>query len=106
MSIAAIAFIPQTKESCSPLTVACGKNRLQVAQLLISNGANINYNDGVCDNYHCNCFHTFKECFPQQNGNSPLHRASEEGHPEVVKLLVQSHAIMNVKNNVSIESPH
>ena len=28
-----------------------------------------------------------------------------KGHPEVVKLLVQSHANVNVKDNVSTESP-
>ena len=41
-----------------------------------------------------------------QNGNTPLHLASWGGNPEVVKLLVQSHANVNVKNNVSTESPH
>jgi hypothetical protein len=29
-----------------------------------------------------------------------------EGHPEVVQILVQSHADVNVKVRVSTESPH
>ena len=41
-----------------------------------------------------------------QYGNTALHWASKEGHPEVVKLLVQSHANMNIKSNVSTELPH
>ena len=41
-----------------------------------------------------------------QNDETPLHLASWGGNPEVVKLLVQSHANVNVKNNVSTESPH
>ena len=45
-----MSFIPQEKPHSSPLGVACGKNHLQVAQLLINNGANVNYKDGVCDN--------------------------------------------------------
>ena len=32
------------------------------------------------------------------------HYAANSGHLEVVKLLVQSHANLNVKDNVSIES--
>ena len=44
--------------------------------------------------------------FSPQSGNSPLHWASIKGHPEVVKLLVLSHANVNIKNNVSTESPH
>jgi ankyrin repeat protein len=41
-----------------------------------------------------------------QRGNTALHYASEKGHPEVIQILVQSHADVNVKNNVSTESPH
>jgi ankyrin repeat protein len=51
-------------------------------------------------------FITLKNVFPSQNGYTALHWASEEGHPKVVKLLVQSHANVNVKDNVSTESPH
>ena len=41
-----------------------------------------------------------------QYGSTALHIASINGHPEVVKLLLQSHADVNVKDNVSTESPH
>ena len=58
-----MSFIPQTKIRSSPLGIACEQNRLQVAELLINNDANINYKDNVCDNCHY-CFHTFKKCFP------------------------------------------
>ena len=99
-------FIPQEKPYSSPLGIACEKNHPQVANLLIKNGANINYKDDVCDNYHFSS-HTFKECFPRpQYGKTPLHHASKEGNPEVVKVLVQSHANMNIKSNVSTELPH
>ena len=43
--------------------------------------------------------------FSPQYERTPLHYASKKGHPAVVKLLVQSHASMNVKDNVSTESP-
>ena len=45
-------------------------------------------------------------CFSPQNGNTALHYESKNGHPEVVELLLQSHANVNVKNSVSTESPH
>ena len=107
MAIVSMTFIPQIKIRSSPLTVVCGKNHLQVAELLINNGANINYKDGVSDNY---CNHGFQRFLTfnifSQYGRTPLHRASKEGHPELVKLLVQSHANVNVKNNVSSKSSH
>ena len=40
-----------------------------------------------------------------QSGQTALHQASMYGNPEVVKLLLQSHANVNVKDNVSTESP-
>ena len=43
---------------------------------------------------------------PPQYGNTALHYASMKGHPEVVKLLMQSHTNVNIKNNVSTESPN
>jgi ankyrin repeat protein len=44
--------------------------------------------------------------FSPQSGNTALHLASKQGCPEVVELLVQSHADVNIKDNVSTESPH
>ena len=38
--------------------------------------------------------------FPQL-GNTPLHRAAEKGHTEVVKELLLSQAKLDIKNNVS-----
>ena len=46
-----MSFIPQTKIRSSPLMPACGENHPQVVQLLINNGADVNYQDNVC-NYH------------------------------------------------------
>ena len=43
--------------------------------------------------------------FSPQSGDTALHRASRYGHPEVVKLLLQSHADVNDQNNVSSKSP-
>ena len=44
--------------------------------------------------------------FSSQYRDTALHDASENGHLEVVKLLLQSHANVNVKGTVSTESPH
>ena len=41
-----------------------------------------------------------------QYDRTALHWASENGHRAVVKLLVQSHANVNVKDDVSTESPN
>jgi ankyrin repeat protein len=39
--------------------------------------------------------------FSPQSGNTALHLASSNGLPEVVRILVQSHADVDVKNGVS-----
>jgi ankyrin repeat protein len=46
----------------------------------------------------------FLSYFSPQYGDTALHKASKNGFPEVVKLLVQSHADVNVKDRVSTES--
>ena len=38
--------------------------------------------------------------FPQL-GNTPLHRAAEKGHAEVVRQLLLSQAKLDIKDNVS-----
>ena len=40
-----------------------------------------------------------------QYGDTPLHWAAYQGHIEVVQLLLMSHANLNIKNDVSTESP-
>ena len=59
--------------------------------------------DKLCDKCH---YIIAFILFSPQYGDTALHKASSNGHPEVVKLLLQSHAYMNVKNDVSTESPH
>ena len=41
-----------------------------------------------------------------QYGKTALYHASINGYYEVAKLLLQSHADVNVKDKVSTESPH
>ena len=52
----------------------------------------------LCDKYHY--------CFSPQSGDTALHKASWNSHLGVVKLLLQSHADVNVIDNVSTESSH
>ena len=93
-----MSFIPQTKEHSSPLSVACQNNHLQVAQLLIINGADVDYQNSVCNNIII-VFIVFKMVF-SQNGVTPLHQAALHGHIELVELLLLSHAKLNIKDNV------
>ena len=37
-----------------------------------------------------------------QDGYTPLHRAAEKGHTEIVSILIGNGADINSKNNVSI----
>ena len=45
-----MSFISQTKLRSSPLEAACQNNHLQVAQLLIINGSDVDYQNSVCNN--------------------------------------------------------
>ena len=51
-------------------------------------------------------FHIFNERVSPQHDKTALHYASGNGHPEVVKLLMQCHPDVNIKGYVSTESPH
>ena len=97
-----MSFIPQTVERSSPLEIACTNNHLQVAQLLISKGADVDYQNSVCNNVVI-VFIVFKMVF-SQNGQTPLHGAANFGHVEPLKLLLLSHAKLNIKDNVSTDS--
>ena len=96
-----MSFIPQTKLRSSPLAAACVNNHLQVVQFLINHGADVDYQDYVC-NY---CWHYMYLCYQLQwslqFGWSPLHFAAKNDRPEVVRLLLLSQANMELKNNVS-----
>ena len=99
-----MSFIPQDEYRSSPLQVACANNHLQVAQLLIINGAYVNQQNSVCNNIII-VFIVFKMVL-SQNGHTPLHRAASCGHIELVKLLLLSHAKLNIKTNVSTNSSY
>ena len=94
-----MSFIPQVKPHSSPLEVACQNNHLQVAQLLIINGADVDHQNSVCNNIII-VFIVFKMVL-SQNGVTPLHKAAYRGHVELVKLLLFSPAKLNTKNIVS-----
>ena len=44
--------------------------------------------------------------FSPQDGDTALHKPSRYGHLEVVKLLLQSHTDVKVKDKVSTKSPY
>ena len=70
-----------------PLHVAAGKGRLDVVQLLIDKGADVNAKD-------------------KQWGNAPLHYAMILIHPDMAKLLVDSGATINPRNNMNFIPLH
>ena len=97
-------YVPQGQVAATPLLTACFDNQVDVAKYLITKKANINYQNKVI-----NCLYCFHNLFiiqgfaPQNLGESSLHCACKNGHTNVAKLLINSQADLQIKNNVSVD---
>lgn len=87
MLIACGADVNSTnKGGQTPLHYAASKNRYEIAEALLQNGAYVNAQDQTC-------------------GSSPLHRAASRGHSKMVKLLLKhgaSYDIQDVEGNTAL----
>lgn len=63
---------------CTALHMACARNHMEVAELLIKHGADLNQRDG--------------------NGNTPFIQASAKGHLETIRLLILHGANVEMPN--------
>ena len=87
----------------TPLTLCCHKGHVQVAQMLLDNGADVN--TGCYFSFHFNLtFIMFVFSFPLISGNgygnTPLHEACHtSGSIELVRLLVSRGADVNSENH-------
>ena len=81
---------------------ASDENHIEVARFLIEHGTNINYQNQVFDNHFLfsNLLIILYFCIPPQNGNSALQTACICGDTDIVKLLIQSNANIELKNKV------
>ncbi|OFY18134.1 MAG: hypothetical protein A2W98_07475 [Bacteroidetes bacterium GWF2_33_38] len=96
----------------TPLGVAAGKDRIDVVNILLENGSNINKVD---DNEFTPLFiaiskNNYEMCkfliekganieFADTNGNTALMNASTMGNLKIVKLIIEKGANMSKKNN-------
>ena len=97
-------YVPQDQYAATPLQTACVESQLQVASYLISRGANVNYNKNIVNN--CLCYFVIISLLNMvslQLGATPLHRVCDKGHIAVAKLLIESGAKLETKDDVSVE---
>ena len=71
-------FNRKNNQGETPLHVAIPTENIEMCELLIEGGADVNIRDN--------------------KGQTALHIASEEGHSEVVKLLINAGADVNIKD--------
>ena len=82
------------------MSTACEENQLEVASVLIESGAMVNYQNKVLIiSIVFNDLLTLLGFSPQK-GWSALQAASQNGHKDVVKLLIQSRALLELRNKV------
>ena len=87
----------------TPLIAASGKNHIEVARFLVKQGASIDYQNQVfliTTSYFLICLLYPNSCVPPQFGYSALQVACDRGNTDIIKLLIQSSANIELKNNV------
>ena len=94
----------QGEPFATPLMAASGINHIEVARFLVEHGASINYQNQVFDNHFLLNFSNLLiiplSCIPSQYGYSALQVACNSGSTDMVKLLIQSNANIELKNKV------
>ena len=48
----------------------------------------------------------FHYCYPPQDGDTPLYRASSNGHTDVVRILLENKADPNISDKVGYSFHH
>ena len=79
----------KNKDGWTALHIAASKNRLEIVELLIENGAEV---DSKGDP---------STIFIWQRGFTPLHYATVNGHKDIVELLINQGAQVNAKDNTA-----
>jgi ankyrin repeat protein len=67
----------------TPLSLASGHGRLEIAHLLLRSGSNVDTKD--------------------RNGSTPLHKAAQNGHLDIMTLLLDSGADVSPWNSLDVE---
>ena len=83
------------------LGAACFENHLKVVTVLIESRATVDSQDKVYDYLYCCLNLLTQQVSFTQKGWSALHLASQVGHSDIVKLLLNYHAQLELRNKVS-----
>ena len=97
-----LSCLPQDEFAATPLMAASDENHPEVTRFLIASGADLNCQTKVFDNMFC-----FRGMFTiphisLQEGMSSLQFACDSGNTDIVKVLIQSNANIELKNRVGV----
>ena len=92
----------QNTDGRTGLILACCKGEKVVAKSLIDKGANVDHQDKVKKTVFNNVHdHIILIRYLSQIGYTPLHYASRNGHTDVVEMLIENGAQIDVPAKVS-----
>ena len=101
LAVSVILFITQDELGMTALSAACQQGHVNIVRLLINNGANVDFQHKVNKWLVIGATRTLIIFAPLiQDGRTGLMWASDNGHINVVKVLLDAKADPNIANEV------